>query len=363
MGRGNKSLLLAGAMTWSFMTGCSHGTSSYSTLPTGQTFSQSTYQVNNKIDILWVVDNSSSMTPLQQNLVANFNTFINNFQSKGYDFHIAVTSTDAYLSGAAFRNDPSLAKFKDGAPGAETGVFMLDNNTPNLVTTFVANGSLGQTGSGDERAFSSMKASLDSSLNSGFLRSDSFLAVIILSDEDDFSDPTRPEDSWGYSGGIPDHDYSDPNLETVASYVSYMDTLTLSTSTNRRYNVNAITVLDSACLASHSAQAPSSIIGQRYISFANSTNGILGSICDSNYANSIQLIQQRVIELSTQFVLSRTPVESSIKVVVNNVSVPNDATNGWTYSSTTNSITFHGTAVPSQGASISVSFDPASITL
>lgn len=363
MSRGNKSPFVAGVMTLALITGCSKGSSSYSTLPTGQTFSQSTYQVNNKIDVLWVVDNSSSMTPLQQNLVANFNTFISNFQSKGYDFHIAVTSTDAYLSGAAFRNNPSLAKFKDGAPGAETGVFMLTNDTPNLVSTFVANGSLGQTGSGDERAFSSIKASLDSSLNSGFLRTDSFLAVIILSDEDDFSDPTRPEDSFGYTGGIADHDYSDPNLETVASYVSYMDTLTASTSSNRRYNVNAITVLDNTCLASHSAQAPSSIIGQRYISFANSTNGVLGSICDSNYANSIQLIQQRVIELSTQFVLDRAPVESSIKVVVNNVSIANDATNGWTYSSSTNSITFHGTAVPSQGASISVSFDPASITL
>lgn len=345
------------------MAGCDKSGSSYSLLPTSQSFSQATSTVNNKIDVLWVVDNSSSMTPLQQNLVTNFGTFINNFQTLGYDFHIAVTSTDAYLAGAEWDNDASYSVFKDGASGAETGVYLINTLTSNLVNTFVANASLGASGSGDERAFSSIKAAMSNATNvaGGFLRSDSFMAVIILSDEDDFSDPTRIEDSWLFQGGTPDHDYSDPNLETVDSYVSYLDTLTNTTAANRRYNVSAITVMDSTCLASHQPSSPSSIIGTRYMDIASATSGIVGSICDSDYASSLNAIQQQVIELSTQFYLSRTPIVSSIVIQVNGVVVPEDDTNGWSYNSSTNSITFHGTAIPAQGAAISVNFDPATI--
>jgi hypothetical protein len=343
------------------LSSCGHGGSSYSLLADSQNFNQNVATINNKVDILWVVDNSSSMTPLQNNLVSNFGSFIKNFQAKGYDFRIAVTSSDAYLANKAFNNNPAYSKFKDGGGSAHTGIFVIDPSTPNITSTFVTNASIGQNGSGDERVFSSFKEALLDPQNAGFLRPDSFLSVIILSDEDDFSDPTRREGSWLYQGGVADHSYTNPNLETVDSYVSFLDQLTQTTDVNRRYNVSAITVLDNTCLKSHAPMAPSTIIGQRYIDLANKTNGVLGSICDSSYANALQAIQQRILELSTQFPLGRQPVESTIKVVVAGVSVANDATNGWTYVTSSNSIMFHGSAVPAQGASIQVNFDPVGV--
>lgn len=343
------------------LSSCDHGGSSYSLLADSQNFNQSVATVNNKVDILWVVDNSSSMTPLQTNLVNNFDSFIKNFQAKGYDFRIAVTSTDAYLANKAFNNNPVYSKFKDGGGSNHTGIFVIDPSTPNVTSTFVTNAAIGQSGSGDERAFSSFKEALVDPQNSGFLRSDSFLSVIILSDEDDFSDPVRREGSWLYSGGIKDHDYTDPNLESVDSYVSFLDQLTQTTVANRRYNVSAITVLDNTCLQSHLKTSPSSILGQRYIDLANKTNGVLGNICDSSYANALQAIQQRIIELSTQFPLNRPAVESSIVVIVNGATVAQDASNGWTYVASSNSIMFHGNAVPPQGASIQVHFDPIGV--
>ncbi len=39
--------------------------------------------------------------------------------------------------------------------------------------------------------------------------------MIILSDEDDFSDMTRPEYSWTIRNGKADQSYSNPTLETV----------------------------------------------------------------------------------------------------------------------------------------------------
>ncbi len=344
------------------LTGCSSGGSSFSILPTAQGFSQSTGTVNNKVDILWVIDNSSSMDPLQQNLTTNFNSFINQFISKGYDFHMAVTTSDAYLSGAFFNNDPTLSIFRDGAGSSHTSVFDILPSTLNLIPTFVTNATQGSLGSGDERSFSSFKAALQNNSNQGFLRSDSFLGVIILSDEDDFSDPTRPEASWQYNGGIADHAYNDPGLESVDSYVSYLDTKTATTGSTRRYSVSAITVLDNNCLQAHIGASSSTMIATRYMDIANKTNGILGSICDASYANSLLSIQQKIAELSTQFYLTRTPVQNTITVLVNGTNIVQDAVSGWTYNSASNSIIFHGASVPATGAAIQVDFSPTTLT-
>jgi hypothetical protein len=342
------------------MVGCGSKGTSYSLLSSGQNFKQAT--VSSKIDLLWVVDNSPSMLPLQQNMTSNFNSFMSNFVAKGYDFHLAVTTTDTYRAQSQFANDPSIGQFRDGvAGGVLTGIYDILPSTLNLTSTFVTNATQGANGSGDENAFSSFKVALNSNLNTGFLRQQGYLGIIILSDEDDFSDPNRPEYSWTIQGGVPDHDYANPGLDSVDSYVSYLDTLTATTGATRRYGVSAIAVLDSTCQQSHVADSPSTIVGQRYIALANETNGELGSICDASYANSLAAIQEQIIEQSTQFYLSNQPMPNSIIVTVDDTVIPTDSINGWTYSSTANSIVFHGAAVPKAGDSIAVNFDPATL--
>lgn len=351
-----KNVIVSAALAM-MATACSNGDTSYSLLASGQSFKQAT--VNTKVDILWVVDNSGSMQPLQDNMTANFNSFMNQFVTKGYDFHLAVTSSDAYRAEPFFQNNPTLSKFRDGNGSTHSGVFMITPGTPNLIPTFVNNASLGMTGSGDERVFSSFKSTLSNSLNSGFLRADSFMGLIILSDEDDFSNPTRPENT--FTGG--DHNYGQAGLETVDSYVNYLDTLTNTTGALRRYSVSAITVMDEACRAQHAQNAPSTIVGTRYIDMANKTDGILGSVCDASYATALQQIQEHIMELSTQFYLNAKPVESSIVVTVNGHTVPNNPTNGWSYNPAANSVLFHGSAVPASGATVGVQFDPQKLQL
>lgn len=343
---------------------CGSQNASYSLLQSTKTFSQSSAVVNDKLDILWVVDDSGSMLPLQQNLANNFQNFIANFQSKGFDFKMAVTTSQAYLAEPNYRNNPLFAAFRDGnSVDGPTGHPIMTPLTPNLTDVFTKNAKQGASGSGDERIFQSIYSALASPLNAGFIRPTSFFAVVILSDEDDFTDPNRVEGSWFYPGGIADHSYSNPGLVTVDSVVASLDAATGSTPTSRRYNVSAITVLDNACLAAHRAQpnGGASIIGQRYIELANKTNGVLGSLCDPSYATSLSFIQQRIVELATAFKLDRQPVVSSIQVSVNGSAVPQDAANGWTYDSGTNSIVFHGAGVPPAAASIQVAFDPVTI--
>lgn len=357
-----KSLLVIALLG---LAACGDKGSSFSIPGTSQSFrQQSSSAVNNKIDLLWVVDNSASMDPLQQNMTTNFNSFISQFTTKGFDFHLAVTTTDTYLADAAFNNNPSLAQFRDGVGGTHTGIFDILSTTPNLINVFVTNATQGANGSGDERAFSSMRSALNSNLNTGFLRTDSYFAVIILSDEDDFSSATRKEYSWLYAanqGGVPDHDYNYSGLDTTDSYVSYLDTLTGTTGDLRRYSVSAITVLDQNCLTQHQPQSPSAIIGQRYIDIAGQTKGVTGSVCDASYANSLNNIQQNILELGTQFYLKQIPIESTITVAVDGASVAMSSTDGWTYVSAANSIMFHGAAVPSASALISINFQPSGL--
>jgi hypothetical protein len=342
------------------LAGCSKAPANFSTLATSQSFQQSQAQVNNKIDVMWVVDNSNSMDPLQTSLIANFNSFINNFQTLGFDYNMVVTTTDSYLANTKFDKNPQLAAWRDGANGTFSGDFFITPKITNIVQSFVTNATQGAYGSGDERAFQSMIESLNSPLNAGFPRPGSFMAVIILSDEDDFMDYTRPEVSWT-TGGIADHDYTNPNLPSVDSLVSQLDSITGSTATNRKYNVSSIAVLDSACQQTHVTASPVTIVGQRYMDMANQTNGILGSICDSSYSNSLNFIQQQIVTLASQFPISGNPDPTTLVITVNGTVVPQDATNGWTYVAASNMIQFHGTAVPASGANISVGFNPLTL--
>jgi hypothetical protein len=58
--------------------------------------------INTKIDLLFVVDNSSSMNAEQDRLRAGFQSFANTYMQPTWDIQAAVISTDTYLANPAF---------------------------------------------------------------------------------------------------------------------------------------------------------------------------------------------------------------------------------------------------------------------
>ena len=50
--------------------------------------------LSNVRDLLFVVDNSGSMSEEQENLARSFDTFIHWLTQENVDFHIAITTTD-----------------------------------------------------------------------------------------------------------------------------------------------------------------------------------------------------------------------------------------------------------------------------
>lgn len=357
-----KSLKISLAVgTLALLTACGKGSTTYSLLEEGQIFRQSSGTQDAKIDVLWVIDNSGSMASSQQNLANNFPSFIQKFTEKGFDFKLAVTATDAYLAlpvwNSYYNQNPrpsyyggrpqaEIAWFKDGNPDTgPSGYRVITPATPNLQNVFIKNAMQGINGRGDERSLQSMRTALESTGNAGFFRPDGFLAVIILTDEDDFS-----------HDGTAQYERYDRPLHTIASYVSFLDGLTGSTGASRRYSVNTISVKDQACLDSiyNGAQK----IGNRVMQLADATGGVKGNLC-GNFATELDLISKSIVQLSTQFYLQGDPIPESIKVYIDGVLMPNE---GWTYNSAANSIVFQPDYVPPQNSAIKVSFDPKTIT-
>lgn len=342
------------------VTACGSRDISFDLLSESATFNQNSAEVNGKIDILWVIDNSGSMATSQQAVADNFQRFIDKFQENGFDFQIAVTTSDAYkdifnagLTQSVYKN----GSYVDGNGATVPAPKILKPDTPDLDKAFIANILRGINGSGDERVFQSMLAALSnqSNIDLGFPRKDAFLSVILVSDEDDFS--------WDESGSI-DNQYNNPSLHTPGLYDQFLMTIMGSTASNRRYNVNSIAILDSPTMTGAQCRdalgAGARKIGVRYQALSELSQGILGSVCE-DFGTTLATISNKIIELSTQFYLDRVPNAGSLRVYVDGNEVPQDPVNGFVYNQTSNSISFFGTAVPAAGAAITVSYDPTEL--
>ncbi len=174
-----------------------------------------------KTDILFVIDDSGSMSEEQANLAANLGAFIDRLATLPIqdDYQIGVTTTDVdeFNGATTFQNGPEAGHpyprgaliavtqtGGNGVPGdlvydpayAATngwgGPRILAKGSPTLIGDFKANVLVGTSGSGKEQPFRAIQMALTDRIqdgtNAGFLRPGARLAVIIASDEDDCSD-------------------------------------------------------------------------------------------------------------------------------------------------------------------------------
>jgi hypothetical protein len=334
--------------------GCSKGGGNFSVMPTGDTFIQTNANFTNELDILFVVNAEPSMSSFQTALVNSMATFMNTFETKGFEYKIAVVTSSGYMADPTLNGyDPvneDAADYNDFNGTVHSGFPVLYPNNVDIYANFAINAKPTKNPAGqDGRSFSSFRQALQSTrpINAGFLRSKSFLAVIIVDNQDDFSGNDRCA-KCNTSGR-----YTAPTLEPVANYVSFLDQVTGTTGTGRRYNVSAMTQSAAPCQGGSQAV--------RIMELAQNTGGILGDICQPDFGPSMASISSQIAMLSTQFRLDRIPNPASISVKVDGAVIPEDSINGWTYDGTANSIYFHGDATPQQGAVIDVNYDPISL--
>jgi hypothetical protein len=283
-------------------------------------------------DILFVVDDSGSMSANQANLATNLDAFINTLVASPVqdDFRIGVTtsSVDEFGGGKSFAGGPSagvpypagaLVAIKTDATGnaipgsliydatrfATTGGFggnrILDKGSPTLAADFQTNVRVGTNGSGKEQPFRAARLALSDRLadsNAGFLRDGARLAIVFLTDEDDCSDSAAPfattNDSCHQAAT---KNANPPILDTVADFASFLSGPVGGEL--RDVSIGAIAGLDPATLAPSCgdpalcqdlACSTASDEADRFAALATALGGTrsqLGSICDASFRNTL----------------------------------------------------------------------------
>ncbi|HEX4405228.1 MAG TPA: hypothetical protein VH560_10400 [Polyangia bacterium] len=175
--------------------------------------------VNHKLDLLFMIDNSSSMSSLQDRLSKNLPVLVQGLATLPTglpDIHIAVVSSSSQPGMTTDIGGCKSADVQNGVfqhtfnptsiPGhpecdgltlngtfisAEAGA--APNFTGKIEDVFGCIALLGQNGCGFEHQFGSIERALDPAqpiaANAGFLRDDAYLGVVLLTNEDDCSAP------------------------------------------------------------------------------------------------------------------------------------------------------------------------------
>ncbi len=340
-------------------------------------FKQNAVEVSKKVDILWVIDNSYSMFVHQEALANNFKHFISEFKTKGFDYRIAVTTSEAfenmYLETDWYKDrGADKALLADGnVDDGPSGFVVIDNNTPNIDEVFQKNIMQGVLGNGDERSLQSIRATLSDKRNLGFRRPGAFLSVIVVSDEEDFSRESEidlraskhniTELDYQHDLSVLDPIYADPEIEDIQLTIDFLADLTEVPGSEEvmNFSVSSIVVDSQECHEQFAQDQfwGGQLYGKRLVQIAKETNGVVASLCD-DFADSLTKVSGKILELTTRFPLSRKADPETLKVFVDDKLMDNSASNGWTYNAIDNLISFHGNAVPADGAKIAVKFTP-----
>lgn len=228
-----------------------------------------------QVDILWVIDDSCSMSEEQAKLTNNFDAFINFFLDSGLDWHIGVVSTD------------TNANDKKGKLQGAAGYKYLDPDTPNPIALFQQMAVLGTGGAIDERGRRATHMALTdpqlSGFNAGFYREDASLNVVVISDENDSSgsNPTRNE------------------------FINFLQTLKEDP---ELVSFSSIVGPQGGCATADP--------GTEYIAVTNAVGGIHESICKSDWVPVLEQLGLQAAGLRREYFLSEIPVPGTIEVWV-----------------------------------------------
>lgn len=170
-----------------------------------------------KVDLLFVIDNSESMVDEQDNLIAAVPGFVEAIEDlddiEGY--HVGIVSTDAYARQpeecrrvGALITQTGGANSSGAACGPWTeGRFMTEQD--DIGDGFRCAAAIGTAGDGNERPIDATLTAVspllnqEDACNDGFIRPDALLVVVIITDEEDDHEMLGPLEIAG-SEGDPD---------------------------------------------------------------------------------------------------------------------------------------------------------------
>jgi hypothetical protein len=255
----------------------------------------------NQADILFVVDNSGSMSSFQNDLAARLGSFIQGFSSK-LDWRIAVITTDMD-SDTTYRNGHLVEL--SGAPG-QYWITKATSSAANVFKDTVT--SVGQKGSGDSRAIFAAMTAINRNEFS-WIRSTGNLTVIVLSDEDERGQGGNEQNFAMIAGEDYPQDLTGVVTNAFPSKVFLADAIVIDPSSSTGAN----------CLNSLNASkggSNQSYTAQWYSQLTQVTGGRTGNICASDYSGTLNNFGHAVAYTPDPIVLNCTPVNNAVNVTI-----------------------------------------------
>lgn len=331
----NTKLLLATLVLFTLQVGCSNSATNFALPSTQQTFGQ-VITYNNKVDILFIIDNSTSMTQHQQRLAAKIPDMISTLNSLKMDYHIAVTSTTMTTNLSSYPMSRQIL----GTPKYLTSANINLLNNRLLV---------GESGSDLERGLDAMAfatGSYASTNAAGYLRPDALLVLIFMGDEDDQS--------------------SEFGSGSTNDFINYLNKIKPPfPQGGQAWIANFIGSLQNQNCDNLGGQVS---VGFNYLKLVDASNGIKESICSGDLSVAVTNIKARIVDQLTQFRLKSEPRKSTLRVAVGGHVVNESSVDGWTLESEINGaqktfyIRFHGAAVPAADQGVLIDFTPTTAT-
>jgi hypothetical protein len=266
-----------------------------------------------KVDFLFVIDNSGSMGDNQDSLIASFPGFIQSIQStltEAQDYHIMVVDTDAQWGGECqllcplfFNVCPDIPAYPCGvvpdacdstlgggvvhtmasdAPNVpcnfSTGARYMDTTEPDLTAAFQCAAKVGSDGDGSERQMGAMVGALSEDLaqpggcNEGFVRQDAILVVTVITDEEDAASNGNPA---GWYANVTASKFGDANAIVMLGLINDTDAAMPVCPADSQDPVNLRTFVD---MFPNSIRG--SVCGASYNEFFQQAVDLIDTTCD-----------------------------------------------------------------------------------
>ena len=283
-----------------------------------------------KVDILFVIDDSCSMSEEQTSLSSNFQAFIQFATAQQIDYQIGVTTTDID------EGQPPEAGRLMPISGNPADRIVTPRSQPTPEVLFSNNANVGIDNStftekGLEAAYLALSNPLIFGHNAGFLRQDAVLSIIFVSDEEDQSS------------------------NSVDFYINFFLSIKGFRNTNLFTASSIVGDTPGGCRGG----AGNAQSGSRYNEVSNRTGGVFQSICTADWSRALEDLSTTAFGFKSRFFLTNQPVAGTLEVFVDGMMIEAQGAGGtvnWIYDFPTNSINFSPFATPEPGAHIRVEY-------
>ena len=316
---------------------------------------------SNKVDILWVIDDSTSMKEEQAAVKAAGVDFISQLESAEMDFHLGLITTDGDSTN-------SKASILLGSPAVLTNECVAAGTVCSYSEDFIGRFEQGTGGSDQEKglevALNAVRPPLSETHNDGFVRDGALLMIIQLSDENDCSDSGRLGPTATGEDCYSRYDELTPIGDLVGAL------------RDAKADLGEGGVVMSGIIGPDvSENCEFAVPGKRYGDAFRMLGGVEADICLQDYSPVMQSLGLAATGIMSNFQLDYAARYESDKAETTELdegkynpkvwvtevdgektAIAESAETGWTYVQDYAQIQFNGESVPGRGAHIKVEF-------